>query len=194
MRTIQHSTCSVIPRHMLQHIAVHGDDDARETVSSTLHHSALIARERATSYLKPSIRKKSGSQKRSVYDAQNLAHASGRLRLDARRRLGEFQGRQGPGHGSRRRFAEGRHGAEAPDRLMTQPQRSTTGARASGLRFFRGFLPAAVIVLSHTTKWTRMTRCFLSLHRRRGPSPDPRLRRWAQTRVSVPHWPSVFAV
>jgi len=121
MRTIQHSTCSVIPRHMLQHIAVHGDDDARETVSSTLHHSALIARERATSYLKPSIRKKSGSQKRSVYDAQNLAHASGRLRLDARRRLGEFQGRQGSGHHSHERFAEGRNGAEAPDRLMRQP-------------------------------------------------------------------------
>ena len=77
MRTTQHSTCSVIPRHMLQHIAVHGDDDARETVSSTLHHSALIARERATSYLKPSIRKKSGSQKRSVYDAQNLRHLPG---------------------------------------------------------------------------------------------------------------------
>src|SRR5216684_2428729 len=32
------------------------------------------------------------------------------------------------------------------------------------------------------------TPCYLE-----SPSPDARLRRWAQTRVSVPHWPSVLA-
>lgn len=62
---------------MLQHIAVHGDDDARETVSSTLHHSALIARERAVNFLKPAARKKGGGTRRSVYDAQKQRHLPG---------------------------------------------------------------------------------------------------------------------
>ena len=49
---------------------------------------------------------------------RRMTHADERLRFDARRRLGEFQGRQGSRHGSRKRLAEGRNGAEAPDRLM----------------------------------------------------------------------------
>ena len=44
---IHHSTCSVIPKHILRNVAEHGDDEARETVAETLVHTARIARERA---------------------------------------------------------------------------------------------------------------------------------------------------
>jgi Zn-dependent metalloprotease len=85
MRNIQQKSCSVIPQHMMRQIAEHGDDDARETVASTLQHTALIARERVINFIKPPARKKSSGKKRSVYDAQNLRILPGVLVMNETR-------------------------------------------------------------------------------------------------------------
>jgi hypothetical protein len=69
MRNIHQSICSVIPPHMQRHVAEHGDDEDRENVASTLHHTSLILQEREQSFAaprKPVVRQ---TKKRKIYDA-----------------------------------------------------------------------------------------------------------------------------
>ncbi len=47
MGNIQQSTCSVIPQHMLRHMALHGDVHQRKRAAETLSHTALLTAGRA---------------------------------------------------------------------------------------------------------------------------------------------------
>ena len=81
MRKIHHQTCSVIPPHMLRHLAEHGDDYTRERVASTLYHSQQITAGRtATLIAERADAAPSSSRKvRRVYDARHKQTLPGKL-------------------------------------------------------------------------------------------------------------------
>ena len=81
MRKVPHSTCSVIPRHILRSLAEHGDDDVRETVASTLFHSQLITAGRAAALMAraPAPPPLCNGRNRRVYDAGHLRLLPGKL-------------------------------------------------------------------------------------------------------------------
>lgn len=78
---IHHSTCSVIPPHILRHVAEHGDDDSRETIAATLLHTARIKDERTNTLIdEPAAH--SPRKERSVYDASHKHTLPGKLLMD----------------------------------------------------------------------------------------------------------------
>jgi len=81
MRKIHHQTCSVIPPHILRHLAEHGDDDTRERVASTLYHSQQITAGRAATLIgeHANTTPSSGVKTRRVYDARHQHKLPGRL-------------------------------------------------------------------------------------------------------------------
>ena len=78
MGKVHHSGCTVIPDHIMRHVAEHGDDDARETIASTLHHTRQIARERALTFMPATPAPRSG-KRRAVYDASHGTILPGKL-------------------------------------------------------------------------------------------------------------------
>jgi len=81
MPKIHHETCSVIPPHILRHLADHGDDYTRERVASTLYHSQQITAGRAVTLIgERSHAAPSASGKvRRVYDARHKVTLPGKL-------------------------------------------------------------------------------------------------------------------
>jgi Zn-dependent metalloprotease len=85
-RNIHHSTCSVIPEHILRHIAEHGDDDSRETIAATLHHTTQIVRDRAATLIYEPALARSPEKQRRVHDAANKTTLPGKLVMDERKK------------------------------------------------------------------------------------------------------------
>ena len=86
MRNIQHQSCTVIPRHMLEHVAKHGDDESREKVTATLRHTARIAESRSQALIEsPDAAAAALPPKlRIVYDARHKHTLPGKLVIDDR--------------------------------------------------------------------------------------------------------------
>ena len=85
MRNNNRSTCTAIPLHILQHVAKHGDDDARATVKETLIHTARLAEDRDHAFLDtPNGVKAAPGERRRVYDAQQKRSLPGKLVMDGR--------------------------------------------------------------------------------------------------------------
>jgi Zn-dependent metalloprotease len=85
MHNIHHSTCSVIPPHILRHVAEHGDDEARETIAATLHHTVHIAEERNATLIEDSATASAGKKQRNVYDARHRRALPGTLVITERK-------------------------------------------------------------------------------------------------------------
>lgn len=85
-RNIHHSTCSVIPDHILRHIAQHADDDVRETIAETQLHTTLIVRDRIATLLNQRAQARSPEKKRLVYDASNKTALPGKLVMTERKK------------------------------------------------------------------------------------------------------------
>jgi Zn-dependent metalloprotease len=81
MPKIHHQTCSVIPPHILRHLAEHGDDNIRERVASTLYHSQQIVDGRAAMLIGESAEKVPSFSRptRRVYDARHQQKLPGKL-------------------------------------------------------------------------------------------------------------------
>jgi len=85
MRNIHHQTCTVIPPHMLRHVAEHGDDEAREKVTATLRHTARIAEDRSQALVEtPDAAAAIPAKRRIVYDARRRQTLPGKLVMDDR--------------------------------------------------------------------------------------------------------------
>jgi Zn-dependent metalloprotease len=85
MRNIHHQSCTVIPPHILRHVAEHGDDEAREHVTATLRHTARIAENRTQALIEtPDAPSALPAKRRSVYDARHKQSLPGKLVLDDR--------------------------------------------------------------------------------------------------------------
>jgi Zn-dependent metalloprotease len=87
-RNIHQATCSVIPPHILRHVAENGDDDSRETIAATLHHTTLIAERRIAALIEEPAVARSPKKQRSVYDASHKQTLPGKLVMDERKKLG----------------------------------------------------------------------------------------------------------
>jgi Zn-dependent metalloprotease len=86
MRNIPHQTCTVIPPHILRHLAEHGDDDARESVAATLRHTVQIAQDRSRSLVEtPNGATVLTTKHRRVYDAHHKRTLPGKLVMDDQR-------------------------------------------------------------------------------------------------------------
>lgn len=79
MGNIYQSTCTVIPLHMQRHIAEYGDDDDRERILATLHHTSSISRGREETFISTATRSKDPQKRRYVYDARNGHTLPGRV-------------------------------------------------------------------------------------------------------------------
>ncbi len=81
MQKIHHPACSVIPLHILRHLAEHGDDDIREQVASTIYQSDQITAGRAAALIGPVAAPAPlpTGRIRSVYDAGHQRKLPGRL-------------------------------------------------------------------------------------------------------------------
>jgi Zn-dependent metalloprotease len=85
MRNIHHPMCSVIPDHMLRHVAQHGDDDARESVKATMRQTTRIAQDRSHTHIDtPNGPTAITPKRREVYDAQHKRSLPGKLVMDDR--------------------------------------------------------------------------------------------------------------
>jgi Zn-dependent metalloprotease len=73
-----YSTCTVIPPHILRHVADHGDAAARDTIVATLHQSAEIAKRSHTPFAALRSRVNYARQ-RKVYTAEHRQTLPGRL-------------------------------------------------------------------------------------------------------------------
>jgi Zn-dependent metalloprotease len=83
MRNIHHQACTVIPPHILRHVAEHGDDDARKNVAATLRESVQIAQERSHAFATPNGEAAINiTKRRQVYDARHKRTLPGKLVLD----------------------------------------------------------------------------------------------------------------
>jgi Zn-dependent metalloprotease len=84
MRNIQHSTCPVIPPHILRYVTEHGDDEARERVTATLRHTVQIAENRSQLVIEapPGAVAALPAKHRAVYDARHRRTLPGKLALD----------------------------------------------------------------------------------------------------------------
>jgi Zn-dependent metalloprotease len=84
MRNI-HQSCTVIPLHMLRHLAEHGNDEAREQVTATLRHTARIAEDRSQALIEtPDAAAALPAKRRVVYDAGHKQTLPGKLVMDDR--------------------------------------------------------------------------------------------------------------
>jgi Zn-dependent metalloprotease len=81
MNNITQCTCSVIPPHILRHLAGGSDAGARSTARQTLEEMHLIARKRERRALleQQSAEAPGGSLQRNVYDAQHHRSLPGKL-------------------------------------------------------------------------------------------------------------------
>ncbi len=85
MRTISH-LCTVIPPHILRHLAEHGDEDERHTVEATLAHMEELKEGRSAAFLESPPPARAPQQKRrNVYDAGHRQSLPGRLILSERK-------------------------------------------------------------------------------------------------------------
>src|SRR3954447_7864540 len=85
MRNIQHQSCTVIPPHILRHVADHGDDKAREQVTATLRHTARIADDRSQALIEtPDAAAALPAKRRLIYDARRRQTLPGKLVMDDR--------------------------------------------------------------------------------------------------------------
>lgn len=84
MRNITQSTCTVIPPHILRHVAEHGDTDQRERVKSTLAHTAQIITDRAATLIEPAAQVPA-QKTRQVYDAGHHQILPGKLVMTEQR-------------------------------------------------------------------------------------------------------------
>jgi len=83
MRNIHHATCTVIPPHILRHVAEHGDDDARENMAATLRHTVQIAQDRSRAPVDtPNGAVAVTTKRREVYDAHHKRALPGKLVMD----------------------------------------------------------------------------------------------------------------
>lgn len=86
MTTITQSTCSVIPRHITERLAKHGNDYQRERARSTLRQTELIANGRAAATsLIGTLTERSAHKNRRVYDAGHHQILPGRLVMTEKR-------------------------------------------------------------------------------------------------------------
>ncbi len=69
MQTITQATCSVIPPHILRHVAEHGDAEQHRRVAATLTHTAQLTAERAAAFRGAPSAAVPGQKQRNVYDA-----------------------------------------------------------------------------------------------------------------------------
>ena len=80
MSNITQCICSVIPPHMLRHMADGGDDETRSRARHTLEEMHLIARKREHTLIDQTITgTASGSRQRNVYDARHQSTLPGKL-------------------------------------------------------------------------------------------------------------------
>jgi Zn-dependent metalloprotease len=80
MRNIHHPICTVIPPHILRHVAEHGDDDARKKAEATMRHTRRFALERSrASNDTPDGPAALTPKRREVYDAQHKRNLPGKL-------------------------------------------------------------------------------------------------------------------
>jgi len=84
MRNIPHSVCGVIPPHILDRVAEHSEDDAREDARSTLEQMRELALARARSFARPESAVAPATafkKRRNVYDAQHQRRLPGKLAM-----------------------------------------------------------------------------------------------------------------
>jgi Zn-dependent metalloprotease len=80
VRNITHPSCSVIPSHILRHVAEHGDSVQRKRAAATLTHMAYLTRQPAAAFLGGMPSAASPNQKqRFVYDAIRRRILPGKL-------------------------------------------------------------------------------------------------------------------
>jgi Zn-dependent metalloprotease len=84
MRTIQHNqSCTVIPPHIMRHVAEHGDDETREKVTATMLDTERIALDRSQFLIQPpDAAAAHPAKRRIVYDARHRRALPGKLVLD----------------------------------------------------------------------------------------------------------------
>ena len=82
MRNIHQRTCSVIPQHMLQHLATHGDADARKNVEATMRQTVQIVQERSAATIRAPGVPSAADKRRAVYDARHGRDLPGTLVLN----------------------------------------------------------------------------------------------------------------
>ena len=84
MRNIHHPACTVIPPHMLRHVAAYGGDDARKNVAATLQQTIQIVqgRSRAAGNVPNGAAVLRTTTRRRVYDAKHKHDLPGKLVLD----------------------------------------------------------------------------------------------------------------
>src|SRR5260221_9009024 len=73
--------CSAIPPHILRHAAAHGDENARQTLNTTLQYSALIAGRRKHGLFALPSSKGAARKRRNIYTARNRRDLPGLLVL-----------------------------------------------------------------------------------------------------------------
>jgi hypothetical protein len=88
LRNITQSTCTVIPPHMMRHVAAHGDDHQRERVRSTLSQTAQLAYGRASNTLIGASTERTAQKNRRVYDAGHHQILPGKLVMTEQRPAG----------------------------------------------------------------------------------------------------------
>ncbi|HXH41230.1 MAG TPA: M4 family metallopeptidase [Thermoanaerobaculia bacterium] len=80
MNTLTQHSCSVIPPHMQQHMAQHGDAEQRKRVASTLEHTKYLTQERAAAFRVDTPSATVPQQKqRNVYDCAGRRVLPGKL-------------------------------------------------------------------------------------------------------------------
>ena len=84
MQNITQSTCTVIPPHIMRHVAAHGDTEQRERVTRTLSHSAQLHAGRTTMLIEPP-KAPSPEKQRRVYDAGHHQILPGKLLMTEKR-------------------------------------------------------------------------------------------------------------
>jgi Zn-dependent metalloprotease len=78
----QHSACSIIPPHILRHVAEHGDEATRSKIASTLLHTREIARDSEQEALAAHAVRVSHTRQRKIYDAQHRQQLPGKLLMN----------------------------------------------------------------------------------------------------------------
>ncbi len=83
MRKIHDSTCSVIPPHILRHVAEHGDDEDRATIASTIASTVQFTQQRTAALIDIPMASSTNTRKqRAVYDAGNNVILPGMLVME----------------------------------------------------------------------------------------------------------------
>ena len=82
MHNIRHSICSVIPPHILEHAAAHGDAETRERFSATLGRTETLRRARHRAALRPAAAGAAIQQRYRIYDTRHSYRLPGHLIVD----------------------------------------------------------------------------------------------------------------